>query len=102
VSRRSTTVVVSAVLTAGAVAAMVAAVRLPGAAGSERPQGRRPPATAQVTRQTLVDRQDEDGTLGYGDTGSVATRVPGTVTALPAPARRSSGAEPSSASTTGR
>jgi hypothetical protein len=31
-----------------------------------------PPATTQVTRQTLVDSQTADGTLGYGPTRSPA------------------------------
>ncbi|MBX6355576.1 MAG: HlyD family efflux transporter periplasmic adaptor subunit [Micromonosporaceae bacterium] len=43
-----------------------------------------PPATAQVTRQTLVDSQTEDGKLGYGDPTSVPGRLAGTVTGLPA------------------
>ena len=43
-----------------------------------------PPATAAVTRQTLVDRQSEDGTLGYGDTTTITNQRPGTVTWVPA------------------
>jgi membrane fusion protein, multidrug efflux system len=43
-----------------------------------------PPATAKVTRQTLVDTQTEDGELGYGDTTALPGKVPGTVTWLPA------------------
>ncbi|MEN3309009.1 MAG: hypothetical protein V7603_5211 [Micromonosporaceae bacterium] len=43
-----------------------------------------PPATAKVTRQTLVDTQTETGELGYGDAGTLASRIGGTVTALPA------------------
>jgi peptidoglycan hydrolase-like protein with peptidoglycan-binding domain len=81
--RRTTTVAVAAVLTAGAAAAAVAAVGLPDASGGEKPQSRLPAATATVTKQTLVDRQSEDGTLAYGDTTSVAARLSGTVTALP-------------------
>jgi multidrug efflux system membrane fusion protein len=82
--RRITTVAVAAVLTAGAAAAAVAAVGLPDASGGEKPQSRLPAATATVTKQTLVDQQSEDGTLAYGDTTSVATKLSGTVTALPA------------------
>jgi peptidoglycan hydrolase-like protein with peptidoglycan-binding domain len=44
-----------------------------------------PPATAKVTRQTLLDTQTEDGDLGYGDETKLAGRLTGTVTALPAP-----------------
>jgi peptidoglycan hydrolase-like protein with peptidoglycan-binding domain len=43
-----------------------------------------PAATDQVTRQTLVQMQDVDGTLGYGDSTSLAGRATGTVTWLPA------------------
>jgi peptidoglycan hydrolase-like protein with peptidoglycan-binding domain len=43
-----------------------------------------PPATAQVTRKTLVDTQTKSGELGYGDATSVTGRLMGTVTALPA------------------
>jgi len=42
-----------------------------------------PPSTAQVTRQTLNDTQTVDGKLGYGDTTTLAARIPGTVTSLP-------------------
>jgi peptidoglycan hydrolase-like protein with peptidoglycan-binding domain len=45
----------------------------------------RPPATAKVTRQTLVDTQSENGDLGYGDEVTLTGRLTGTVTALPAP-----------------
>lgn len=41
-----------------------------------------PPATAQITRQTLVDSEIADGELGYGETRSVASRRSGTVTSL--------------------
>ena len=43
-----------------------------------------PGATAQVAKQTLLDTESADGELGYGDTTNVASRIPGTVTALPA------------------
>jgi len=82
--RRKTAVAVTAVLTAGAAVAAVAAVRLPDAAGGEKPKSALPAATAAVTKQTLVDRQSEDGTLAYGDTTAVRTRLSGTVTGLPA------------------
>ncbi|WP_369263459.1 peptidoglycan-binding protein [Streptomyces sp. R35] len=42
-----------------------------------------PPATADVTRQTLKDSQSEDGELGYGTASAAAGRVPGTLTRLP-------------------
>jgi peptidoglycan hydrolase-like protein with peptidoglycan-binding domain len=49
-----------------------------GAAGNHLP-----PATAKVTRQTLVDTQTETGELGYGDPSTLAGRLAGTVTTLP-------------------
>lgn len=42
-----------------------------------------PPATAEVTRGTLTDEVTEGGTLGYGALVPIASRKPGTVTALP-------------------
>lgn len=41
-----------------------------------------PPATAQITRQTLLDQEQQDGTLAYGRESSVANRINGTVTGL--------------------
>jgi peptidoglycan hydrolase-like protein with peptidoglycan-binding domain len=43
-----------------------------------------PPATAQVTRATLTDTEDVDGTLGYGGTATFAAKGGGTITWLPA------------------
>jgi peptidoglycan hydrolase-like protein with peptidoglycan-binding domain len=43
-----------------------------------------PPATGNITRQTLVDTQTETGELGYGDATTLTGRLAGTVTALPA------------------
>ncbi|MCW6006886.1 peptidoglycan-binding protein [Micromonospora sp. CPCC 205371] len=43
-----------------------------------------PPATAQVSRQTLLDTQTESGTLGYGAATVVPGRLSGTLTWLPA------------------
>ncbi|MGH3715020.1 MAG: efflux RND transporter periplasmic adaptor subunit, partial [Micromonosporaceae bacterium] len=42
-----------------------------------------PPATATVTRETLVDTHTATGELGYGDTTALAARLGGTVTAVP-------------------
>ena len=83
-TRRRATIAVAAVVTVGAAAAAVAAVRLPDAAGSEQTKSELPPATASVRKETLVDRQSEDGTLAYGDTTTLAAKLSGTVTALPA------------------
>jgi len=43
-----------------------------------------PPATAQVARGTLVETQEVDGSLGYGEPGVLAGKAQGTVTWLPA------------------
>ncbi|MEV0645456.1 peptidoglycan-binding protein [Phytomonospora sp. NPDC050363] len=42
-----------------------------------------PPATAEVTRQTLVDRRGETGELGYGEDKTYTSRLSGTLTRLP-------------------
>ena len=42
-----------------------------------------PPATATVERQTLVDRQTENGRLAYDNTATLTGRGPGTLTHLP-------------------
>lgn len=42
-----------------------------------------PPATAEVTRQTLVDQREEAGELGYGDDKTYTSRLTGTLTRLP-------------------
>ncbi|WP_165978522.1 peptidoglycan-binding protein [Actinomadura darangshiensis] len=44
-----------------------------------------PPATARIERTTLVEKQDVDGTLGYGGTGTVAGAGNGTLTWLAGP-----------------
>jgi multidrug efflux system membrane fusion protein len=83
--RRWTTAAVAVALTAGGVAAYLLTGGLPeaeGAAGGSA--GDLPTATADITRQTLVDRETHSGSLGFGDTASLATRLSGTVTALPA------------------
>ncbi|MET7401632.1 efflux RND transporter periplasmic adaptor subunit, partial [Dactylosporangium sp. NPDC005572] len=42
-----------------------------------------PPATAEVTRQTMVDTYEQAGTLGYGAETTLAGRVEGVVTRMP-------------------
>ncbi|GAA2886836.1 peptidoglycan-binding protein [Actinoplanes cyaneus] len=84
-SRKWTTAAVAGVLVAGGVTAYLLIGGLPEA---EKPAqagaGNLPAATADVTRTTLVDKESHDGTLGYGDTGTLATRLSGTVTWMPA------------------
>lgn len=43
-----------------------------------------PPATAQITRQTLLDTTTESGDLNFGWAVSVSARLNGTITDLPA------------------
>lgn len=89
--RRRTGRVVLAAVTVLAVAAAAAAANGFGLGTALRGDQRRdtggglPPATAQVTRQTLVDTQSESGELSYGEATTVNCRLGGTVTALPAP-----------------
>ena len=72
----------AAALTTGAAAAV--AVGLPDAEGARDAPAGLPPATAEVTRGTLVDTQAHTGDLGYGETTAVAARLSGTVTRMPA------------------
>ncbi|GLY66049.1 peptidoglycan-binding protein [Amycolatopsis taiwanensis] len=61
-------------------------IGLPG--GGPDPAAKEPPtaqATAQVTKQTMVDTKTENGSLSYGDTGTVKAALGGTVTRLPGP-----------------
>jgi membrane fusion protein, multidrug efflux system len=52
--------------------------------GQDPSQVRLPPATAQVTRQNLVETQEVDGTLGYGDEHQLTGGLQGVVTRLAA------------------
>lgn len=87
--RRAGRVLVTAVVVlavgGAAVAATGSGFGLRGSDGGGATGGGLPPATAKVTRQTLVDIQAESGDLGYGDETSLTGRLTGTVTALPAP-----------------
>ncbi len=82
---RRTTGVVAGVLTVGAVAAAVTVFNLPDAQSSSGNSGSKVPATtAEIAKETLVDREDHDGTLGHGATTTINSRAGGTVTWLPA------------------
>ncbi|MFC0529280.1 efflux RND transporter periplasmic adaptor subunit [Phytohabitans kaempferiae] len=76
--------VAGAVVAAGAVAATGFGLGLPGGDTPSQASSDLPPATAEVTRQALVDTRSESGELGYGNSTSVAARSGGTVTGLPA------------------
>ena len=83
-SRRRATGVIAGVLSVGAVAAAVTVLRLPAAESNEGTRSPLPSETAEITKETLVDRADHDGTLGHGDTTTISARGSGTVTTLPA------------------
>lgn len=82
-SARRATGVTAGVLAVGAVAAAVTVLNLPDAESSSSATDK-VTTTADVTRETLVDRESHDGTLGHGETTKLATRGSGTVTWLPA------------------
>jgi peptidoglycan hydrolase-like protein with peptidoglycan-binding domain len=71
-------VVIAAALALGGVAARALPSR-PSDAGPES-QVKPPPATAEVVRTTLVEKQTVAGTLGYGDEVPVAAGGEGTLT----------------------
>jgi peptidoglycan hydrolase-like protein with peptidoglycan-binding domain len=75
---------IAVVLGVGAAAAAGVVVGLPDSTGSSAAAEAMPPATAPVTRETLVDTQTHDGDLGYGETTALAARGTGTVTTLAA------------------
>ncbi|MFI6299656.1 peptidoglycan-binding protein [Nonomuraea sp. NPDC050790] len=70
-----------AALLAAAVAA--AAIGFGGDGSGTAVAARTAPATAKVTRTTLTETKQVDGSLGYGSTADVAARGQGTVTWLP-------------------
>jgi peptidoglycan hydrolase-like protein with peptidoglycan-binding domain len=72
---------VAAATVVGAVAA--AAVGFGGDPARTPASSTRPPATAEVTRTTLYDREKHDGTLGRGTETTISGRLGGTVTWLP-------------------
>jgi peptidoglycan hydrolase-like protein with peptidoglycan-binding domain len=82
-ARRKAVGAAAAVAVGGATAAAVA-FGLPEAQSGNTPRGAMPAATVAITRQTLVDTEDKDGKLGYGDTTTIAARLAGTLTAIPA------------------
>ena len=69
-------------VTALAVAATAVAVWSSGDTAVDA--GTRDPQTVAVTARDLVEREELDGTLGYGERVDVALTGPGTITSLPA------------------
>jgi hypothetical protein len=76
---------VVALAAGGAAAAGVGPLRGRAAAGSTPPSVDSTAATAlaSVTRRTLLDRSQQDATLGYAGSYSVVNQAHGTITALP-------------------
>jgi peptidoglycan hydrolase-like protein with peptidoglycan-binding domain len=73
------------VVTGGAAVALVAALAVTGlpGGGAKADDGDGPGlGSAEVTRRTLVEQQDFDGTLGHGDAAPVVNRRAGTLTWL--------------------
>jgi peptidoglycan hydrolase-like protein with peptidoglycan-binding domain len=81
-SARRATGIAAGALAVGAVAAAVTVLNLPEAESNST--GTSSPNTAEVVRETLVDRESHDGTLGHGSTTTLAAHGAGTVTWLPA------------------
>jgi len=75
---------VGAVLVAAG-AAVAAGVGFGGDRGGTGAASELPPATALVTRQTMLDTDDENGDLGYGIRYALAGRIPGVITKMPLP-----------------
>jgi peptidoglycan hydrolase-like protein with peptidoglycan-binding domain len=75
----------TAVATGGAAVALVALLAVTGLPGGRaKADGGNGPklGSAEVTRRTLVEQQDFDGTLGHGDAAPVVNRRAGTLTWL--------------------
>ncbi|AGZ39733.1 efflux RND transporter periplasmic adaptor subunit [Actinoplanes friuliensis] len=79
-SRRTVIAAAAVVLTAGAAAAVVGT--LPDTPSEA--EASTPPVVATVEKGTLTDTQASDGELGYGDTTTHTSRLPGVVTWLAA------------------
>lgn len=83
-SARRTAGVVAGVVTVGAVAAAVTVFNLPAAESNDNSSESQTVAnTADIAKETLVDRESHDGTLGHGSTTTVAGKGSGTITWLP-------------------
>ena len=82
--RRVILIGVAIIVVAGVGALVVAGTVGFGSSPSAAGSSTLPPATAKVTRGTLVATEGVDGTLGYGDATVISTHAHGTITALPA------------------
>jgi hypothetical protein len=81
---RHTLGVVAGVLAVGALATAITVFNLPESAGNPSSASSTPASTAEITKQTLIDRESHDGTLAHGDSTTISSRGSGTVTGLPA------------------
>jgi hypothetical protein len=78
-------IVAVGLMAAGATIAGIGPLRLDGASGgSSGTGGGTSAALGTVTRQTLSERTQKDGTLGYAGSYSVVNQAAGTLTGLPA------------------
>jgi multidrug efflux system membrane fusion protein len=83
-SRKWTTAAVAGALVAVGAAGFVLFGGLPSSEDPAQAGSNLPAATAAVTKETLVDKESHEGSLGYGDSTALAARANGTVTWMPA------------------
>ncbi|MBC6461962.1 peptidoglycan-binding protein [Actinomadura sp. HBU206391] len=81
--RRVRAVAVVGVVVASVGAAVVAAVGFGGGGTGTPTVADLPPGTAQVTRETMLDTDEESGDLGYGAKTTLAGRISGVITKVP-------------------
>jgi multidrug efflux system membrane fusion protein len=79
------TAAVTGAVALAAVAAVAAAIGFGGGRTGTPTGVDLPPATATVTRQSMVDTDDVPGDLGYGSTTTLAGRIQGVITKVPLP-----------------
>ncbi|MEV0895756.1 peptidoglycan-binding protein [Actinoplanes sp. NPDC049802] len=81
--RRSMIAVIGTLAAGGATAFLLVGGLPENEGDSARAGGAPTTPTGEITRTTLVDKERHDGSLGYGDTAALRTRLSGTVTWLP-------------------
>lgn len=80
---RRTVGVVAGVVAVGAVAAAITFFNLPKGKDDPSTANTTPISTAEIAKETLIDRENHDGTLGHGTSTTISSRGSGTVTWLP-------------------
>nr|WP_221382650.1 peptidoglycan-binding protein [Actinoplanes polyasparticus] len=83
-NRKWTTAGIAAVLVAAGAGGYVYLANWSGGDNDAQASSNLPAATAEVTKQTLVDTESHDGSLAYANTTTIKTKLNGTVTALAA------------------